>query len=60
MDDDNQAGPSKPKKKRQYRNELAKEEKEKTKKQKFRDEWLQVRISISSVIGWHGSLGYIH
>ena len=38
------------------------EEKEKARKQKFRDEWLQVRISINDVIGWlvRYSLIYIH
>ena len=62
MDDNNQAGPSMPKMKRQYMNELAKGEKEKARKRMFRAEWLQARILISDVIGWlvRYSLRYIH
>ena len=48
MDAENE-GPSTPKKKRQHRNELAKEEKGTSRRQKFRDEWLQVRFFLTSM-----------
>ena len=46
---DADASPSTPKKKRQYRNELQKEEKDIPRKPKFRDEWLQVYFKKKSI-----------